>query len=139
MTIAPGDLLDAADILAIQATAASASTLASAALPAAGGLLTGPVIPFGALNVTAAGNTQGTATPVTAQRIFATTVAPGTGIQLPADLAPRRVFNRGANTLSVYPPNGAEWELLGANNPAGVAAGGSAEFQMVSAGQGYVA
>lgn len=79
-----------------------------------------------------------TGAPGDVQQIHIVTCPPGGGITLPADLMPRRVINAGANVASVYPPSGGQWFALGANNPGGVAIGGSAEFQMSTPTQGYV-
>lgn len=68
---------------------------------------------------TATGNRQGTALPLGGDWNFFTTVAPGTGAalqQLPIGSA-IKVWNLGANVLSVYPPVGWQIDSLGVNNP----------------------
>lgn len=103
--------------------------------------LTGDVIIGGILSkslvtgISGAGSTQGTATPLTASINIATTVASGTGFILPL-ITPDgnpiksgteiKLFNRGVNTASLYPPLGGQIEALGTNNPSGVAPGGNA-------------
>jgi hypothetical protein len=76
-----------------------------------------------------------------------TTVAASTGALLPALIksgaaipagTPVKIFNRGANTLSVYPPNGQRIEGLVANSPSGIGANGVAIFTSNGAGQWYV-
>ena len=95
--------------------------------------------------VIAAGTTQVTATVISAPngtdgaRIVVTTTPTGSGVILPADLQERRVFNRGANLLSAYPPVGGQWEALGVNQPAGIDVGGSATLHMATKTQGYIA
>lgn len=77
--------------------------------------------------VSAAGTTQGTATSVYGDNVIVTTVAAGTGIVLggpgfgPGDDVV--VSNKGANPLLVYPPVGAQFNGLGANNPVTVQRG----------------
>lgn len=103
--------------------------------------LTGDVIIGGILSkslvtgLVGTGSTQGTATPLTANINIATTVASGTGFILPI-ITPDgnsiksgteiKLFNRGANTASLYPPSGGQIESLGTNNPSGIAPGGNA-------------
>lgn len=87
----------------------------------------------------ATGTTQQTATQAYGSVVVVLSVAAGAGIIMPMDYKSRRVYNRGANTLSVYPPSGGQWEALGVNQPAGVDTNnGSATFHMVTAKQGYI-
>lgn len=96
-------------------------------------------------HVAATGTTQATAAVISVPngtdgaRVVVTTVTAGSGIILPTDRQERRVFNRGASVLSVYPPVGGQWETLGVNQPGGVAVGGSATFHMATSTQGYIA
>lgn len=83
------------------------------------------VVTTSALTVTAAGSTQGTATVVTADEVVVTTVSSGTGVVAnPTNGVRQRLFNRGANPLSVYPPSGVQIEAYGANTAVSVPAGG---------------
>lgn len=73
------------------------------------------------LAVSAAGNNQGTAAALTAQKNVVTTVDSGTGVSLPAN-APGgteiTVFNNGANPLLVYPATSSgQINNNGAGNP----------------------
>lgn len=78
----------------------------------------------------AAGTTQGTATPITAQQTIFTTVPSGAGGMLvPAPNVPQIVINRGANVLVIYPFSGAQIESYGVNAPVGIAVGGQAAFR----------
>lgn len=86
--------------------------------------------------VSAAGTTQGTATPLTSQSVIVTVSGSGAGVV--ATLPYHKVFNRGANALLLYPASGAQFEALGANAPVSVAVGGTVEMYMTSATQGYV-
>lgn len=93
-----------------------------------------------AASLSAAGTTAGTATVLTAQHSIVTSVAVGTGVRLPTGLAPGvelLVANRGANTLTVYPPAGAQIEAFGTDVPVGVAAGGHATFRCATSTQCY--
>ena len=81
-----------------------------------GGILSKSLI----TGLSGAGSTQGTATPLTANINIATTVASGTGFILPLISAAGnsikagteiKMFNRGANTASLYPPVGAQIEV----------------------------
>jgi hypothetical protein len=67
--------------------------------------------------IVAAGTTQATATALTADNNFVTSVAAGTGVTLPAGAAGREisVVNRGANPLMVYPASGAQIDGAGTN------------------------
>lgn len=97
--------------------------------------------------LTGAGTTQGTATPLTANINIATTVSSGTGFILPI-LTPDgnplqsgteiKLFNRGANVASLYPPSGAQIEALGTNNPSGISPGGNAIATFAGSGQWWI-
>lgn len=99
-----------------------------------------------ATGIIGAGSTQSTATPLTASINIATTVPSGTGFILPL-LTPSgvtikpgteiKLFNRGANTASLYPPFGAQIELLGTNNPSGIAPNGNVIATFAGAAQWY--
>lgn len=87
--------------------------------------------------VTAAGSTQGTATAITSDLAIITSGAAGTGVITPAT-GWTKIWNDTANTLSVYPPSGAQWEALGTNIPVALAPGVAIETSMQSTTQGYV-
>lgn len=91
--------------------------------------------------VSATGTNQATSTVLTAQINIVTSVASGTGIQLPLYNSgggaipvgtPITVYNRGANILTAYPPSGYEIETLGSNNPVTVAINGNATFTLIN-------
>ena len=86
--------------------------------------------------VSAAGTTQGTATSLTTHTHVVTVCAAGAGVVL--TLPFHKVYSRGVNPVLVYPPSGAQFEALGANNPVSIAVGNAAEFYMTSPTQGYV-
>jgi hypothetical protein len=67
--------------------------------------------------VTAAGSTTADATVLSTTINMVTTVASGTGVRLPSATAGDIVIikNKGANTLSIYPPTGGTVDTLGAN------------------------
>lgn len=67
--------------------------------------------------ITAAGTVQGDATALTKKVNEVTTTAAATGVRLPTAVAGYvvYVFNRGANTLNIYPASGAQINALGAN------------------------
>lgn len=93
--------------------------------------------------LTATGATSGTALNLSSCFNQVTTVAAGTGVRLPASGAqnatgtPVVVFNRGANTLNVYPPGGGQIDALGADVPDTIASGGVARYYSTSATQYY--
>jgi hypothetical protein len=72
--------------------------------------------------VSAAGTNQATATPLTATVNNVSTVASGTGVNLPASAAGRQITiqNNGANTLTVYPAQGASDTINGLAATVGV-------------------
>ncbi len=94
-----------------------------------------------------AGTTQGTATPLTANINIATTVGSGTGFILPL-VTPNgnliqpgteiKLYNRGANIASLYPPTGDQIETLGTNNPSGVSPGGAAIATFAGSNQWWI-
>lgn len=91
-----------------------------------------------ATGLSAAGSTQGTAAQLSAGFNQVTTVGSGQGVILAAQVGvPQIVFNGGANTLTVYPPSGAQIDGLGTNTGATIAAAGKAGYVMVNATQGY--
>lgn len=105
-----------------QATAtATYSTPASVASAVAAGAGYGAMA---AGAISAAGTDFSTATPLTQPASVITTVAAGTGVILPSQYS-AAIVNRGANTLTVYPPAGGTIE--GATS-ATIVAGGSAQF-----------
>lgn len=77
-------------------------------------------------NVTAAGSTQGTATPVSAVNVIVTTAAASTGVILPPAEPGAEVVvkNLGANAVNVYPAVGGAINALAANAAFSVAAAG---------------
>lgn len=93
--------------------------------------------------LTATGATPGGALQLTANFNQVTTVSAGTGVRLPSaggnnvTGAPCVVFNRGANTLNVYPPSGGEIDALGVDTAFTVAAGASQAFYATSNLQYY--
>src|SRR5579859_927142 len=76
-------------------------------------------------NVTSAGNSQATATPLTADYNRVTTVAAGTGVILPIPLPGNLtgVVNHGANPLFIYPAVGVTIDELMPNNAVVLPAG----------------
>jgi hypothetical protein len=75
---------------------------------------------------TAAGTTQATGLPVTAQAVQFTTVGASSGATLPYVSTGTRVFiaNDGANAVNLYPPVGGLIDQAAANAPIVIAAGG---------------
>jgi hypothetical protein len=90
----------------------------------------------GAVNaaVTAAGTTQGTATPLNVQINDVTSVLAGSGVMLPVPVVgqPNFVCNDGANSLLVYPPTGVTIGTASANIPVPVATGQCLSFLAIS-------
>jgi hypothetical protein len=82
--------------------------------------------------VTATGAAQATAYAIYRYKTMFTTVAVGTGGRLPTIVAgdSRRVLNRGANPLLIYPGSGASIESLAANAPMTIPVGGGATFDV---------
>lgn len=105
----------------------------------------GSGIPAGAANyivggvsagLTATGSGQSDALTITTSNNQYTTVAASTGAILPSFAQPGdviRVYNNGANTLSVYPPTGGAINNGSTNAAFSVAANKSAQFVMLSA------
>lgn len=78
---------------------------------------------------TATGTNQATALTVTADVVVCTTVAAGTGvITNPANGVRQKIYNRGANVLTVYPLLGSQIEALGVNVGGSIVVGGDSEF-----------
>ena len=125
MTIAPGQPITASDIGGIQSTA-------NAALPKAGGIMTGNIGYAVQNGVVAAGTNQATATLIQGQTVRVTSVPSGTGVILDVDLVERRIYNRGANPLNVYPPVGAQIENFGTNIPTVIPAGSSTVIHLLT-------
>jgi hypothetical protein len=92
-----------------------------------------------AATVTAAGTNQGNATALTAQVNVVTTVSAGTGVRLPCTTGVwQPLFNRGANTVLVYPCSGRQIESNGVNVAVGIAANWQQTFYCPTASQCYV-
>lgn len=91
-----------------------------------------------ATGLTATGSTAGTALLLTKNANEVTTVSAGTGVRLPSSGVnnvtgiPVVVFNRGANTLNVYPPSGGDIDGLGTDVAYTLAAGASKAFWAMS-------
>lgn len=88
-----------------------------------------------AAGLTATGSSQTDALAITASNNQFSTVAPSTGAILPSFAQPGdvcRVYNNGANTLSVYPPTGGAINGGSTNAAFSVAAGKSAQFTMLT-------
>jgi len=81
-------------------------------------------------NVTALGNSQSSAYPITKLITIFDTVAADTGGRLPAWVQNLtfQALNRGVNTLSIYPHTGETIEDAGADNAVPIVPGGSAWF-----------
>lgn len=75
-----------------------------------------------AASVSAAGTTQATATALTKDINFITTVAANSGVALPSGSAGMRIriYNKGANTLKIYPFNGSGGTIDGGGANASV-------------------
>lgn len=80
-------------------------------------------------NITATGTNQAGAYLITKAVTIFDTVAPGAGTVLPpwSENDHRKIINRGANSLLLYPASGAQLEALGANNPGTITSGGAAD------------
>jgi hypothetical protein len=102
--------------------------------PAKLGDLIASAVPGISAGVSAAGNSQSTATPLTAQFSTVTSVASGTGVELMAPVAGQlyAVANQGANPLTIYPASGVAIDGLTVNMPVSVAAGSTALFVALS-------
>ncbi len=86
--------------------------------------------------VSAAGTTQGTATPLTAQNNVITICTAGAGVV--ATLPFHKIYSRGANPVLFYPISGAQFEGLAVNAPVSIPVGTTVEMAMTSTTQGYV-
>lgn len=86
--------------------------------------------------VSAAGTTQGTATPLTTHTVVVTVCALNAGVI--ATLPYHKIYSRGANPVLFYPVSGNNFEGQGANIAVSVPVGGTVELVMTSATQGYV-
>lgn len=91
--------------------------------------------------LTAAGSTQGTALALAAQYNEVTTAAASTGVILPTPAVGVEVlvFNRGANTLNVYPPTSGQIDAAGVNTAVTIAANGKARYVRTATNQWYTA
>ena len=88
------------------------------------------------IGVVAYGSSQSNATLLTSQTNTVTIVPPGSGVILPALVYTKIVvFNRGLNSLLVYPPIGAQFENYGFNQPICITVNDAAEFTFVSSTQ----
>ncbi|GBQ90402.1 hypothetical protein AA13595_2883 [Gluconacetobacter johannae DSM 13595] len=87
----------------------------------------------------AAGTTQGSAAALVANVNLFTTVAAGGGAVLTAGAVGtwRKVLNRGAAALLVYPPAGGGIDAMAADAPVTILAGGVATFWQNSSTQWY--
>lgn len=100
-----------------------------------------------ASNIAAAGTTQATAFPLAANMNGVTTTPAGSGVLLPAldkasfPLAAGttvKVYNRGANTLNVYPPAGMQINSQGANTAVQLISSGVGTYDYIGGTQWYV-
>jgi len=85
--------------------------------------------------VSAAGTTQGTATVLTSMLNVITACTSGQGVMATSYYT--KIWNASAAACLVYPISGAQFDAHGTNTAVSIAAGGSAEFIMTSATQGY--
>jgi hypothetical protein len=90
-----------------------------------------------ATDISAAGTTQGTATPITAAVNNITTVSSGTGVILPVAASGDgiTVFNKGANPLLVYPQIGSTIDMLAVNAGYSIAVNKAVKFRATKATQ----
>lgn len=86
--------------------------------------------------VSAAGTTQGSATPLTSQNNVVTVCASGAGII--ATLPFHKIYSRGLNPVLLYPISGAQFEGLAVNAAVSIPVGTAVEMTMTTATQGYV-
>lgn len=91
----------------------------------------------GVQTLAGAGTTQGTATPINLGCAFFNSVGSGTGGVLTAGAPGDDVWvhNAGANSLSVYPPTGAQINAAGTNTAVAVAQNTAMQFRCISATQ----
>jgi hypothetical protein len=85
--------------------------------------------------VSAAGTTQGTATVLTAMFNVITACTSGQGVMATSYYT--KIWNATTSACLVYPVSGAQFDAHGTNAAVYIAGGGSAEFIMTSATQGY--
>ena len=90
-------------------------------------------------SVSAAGNSQGTATALSSDYNIVTSVSAGQGVILPATTVGRRiiVINKGANTLTVYPAVSSTIDSLSVNAGISIPVNGGIEFNASSTTQWY--
>lgn len=91
-------------------------------------------------SVVAAGSTSADATLLNGcQYQEIVTVGSGEGVRLPVMLGlTQTVYNRGANTLLVYPPTGSRWGAASIDAGHSITAGSAASFSQKTSTQGYV-
>ena len=104
------------------------------AMSATIGQIAGAGSALGAVSVTAAGNSQGTATPITTASSNVVAASAGQGVILSASQSVQVVFNSMAVTINVYPPVGASIMSLATNLPGGVIGYGQATFRQNTPG-----
>lgn len=79
-------------------------------------------------DISAAGTVQADATAISARVNVVRTVTSGAGVRLVYDGTPKRVINRGANELKVWPQTSGDFESQGANLHAVIPVGGTTDF-----------
>lgn len=105
-----------------------------------GQTLGGNLLPIESMvqGLVAAGTTQGTALQLVAVNNIIATAAASSGVVLPVIVGQELlVINRGANTLNVYPPVGAQIDALAVNTATTVATVAKAGFFCASPTQYY--
>jgi len=136
----PASTANGADVIALDqggtpGVPGTATTRQASLAQIAAGVYQGAMV-----NLTAAGNSQGTAFQLTPGLSVFTTVASGTGGAIPAGAAVRSIYevwNAGANNLSIYPPTGGVINSFATNAAAIILPGGSATFVLCSTTQVY--
>jgi hypothetical protein len=90
-------------------------------------------------SISAAGSTQGTATPLTSDYNVINTAAAGSGVILPTATTGRRIIvvNRGANTVNVYPATSSSIDALAVNAPITLPVAGVLIFNAASVALWY--
>ena len=86
--------------------------------------------------ISAAGTTQGTATPLLTHTVVVTVCAAGAGVI--ATLPFHKIYSRGANPVLLYPISGNNFEGLAANAAVSIPVSGTVEMIMTSGTQGWV-